>query len=50
MKYFQVSCFKRKVVLLQKFDNIQGVPLITAFFQKHTAPTKVIRFQKLLHL
>ena len=28
---------------------IQGVPLTTVYFQRHTAPTKIIRFQKLLH-
>ena len=28
---------------------IEGVPITTVFFQMHTAPTKMIRFQKLLH-
>ena len=32
---------------MMKFE-IQGVPLTTVYFQRHTAPTKIIRFQKFL--
>ena len=35
--------------LLVTFKELQGVPRTTAFFQSHTALTKMIRFQKFLH-
>ena len=28
---------------------IQGVPITTGFFQRRTAPTKIIRFKKKIH-
>ena len=31
------------------YEDIQGVPLTTVFFQRHTAPTKIFRFQKFLY-
>ena len=34
---------------LKFWSIIQGVPTTTAFFQTHTSPTILIRFQKFLH-
>ena len=31
------------------YTYIQGVPFTTVFFQRDTAPTKNVRFQKFLH-
>ena len=51
-KYFDMHelwDFKDASSTPQYTTYVQGVPLTTVYFQRHAAPTKIIRFQKFLH-
>ena len=48
-KDFLVNILPNSCIVCTVQYSIKGVPKITVFFQRRTAPTKMIRFQNFIH-